>query len=194
MRVERMSNEKFKIFLTFDDLTDRGLTRDELWEDLPRVHRVFSDMMYDAGIELGVELNGVLLVQVYLLQAQGMLVVVTKSDSDYMEEDEDYIEMKVTLDESNEMMFCFDEFEDVIQAGLQLYQLGVYGGDVYSYHNHYYMMLDDETIAHLDPEQVIALLSEFASASAVTSHRLIEYGKIVMKNDAMQNIYTYFSN
>ncbi|WP_079530152.1 genetic competence negative regulator [Halobacillus hunanensis] len=194
MRVERMSNEKFKIFLTFDDLTDRGLTRDELWEDLPRVHRVFSDMMYDAGIELGVELNGVLLVQVYLLQAQGMLVVVTKSDSDYMEEDEDYIEMKVTLDESNEMMFCFDEFEDVIQAGLQLYQLGVYGGDVFSYHNHYYMMLDDETIVHLDPEQVIALLSEFASASAVTSHRLIEYGKIVMKNDAMQNIYTYFSN
>ncbi|MFD2925833.1 genetic competence negative regulator [Halobacillus naozhouensis] len=194
MRVERMSNEKFKIFLTFDDLTDRGLTRDELWEDLPRVHRVFSDMMYDAGIELGVELNGVLLVQVYLLQAQGMLVVVTKSDSDYMEEDEDYIEMKVTLDESNEMMFCFDEFEDIIQAGLQLYQLGVYGGDVYSYHNHYYMMLDDEAIVHLDTEQVIALLSEFASASAVTSHRLLEYGKIIMKNDAMQNIYTYFSN
>ncbi|UOR12439.1 genetic competence negative regulator [Halobacillus amylolyticus] len=194
MRVERMSNEKFKIFLTFDDLMDRGLTRDELWEDLPRVHRVFSDMMYDAGIELGVELNGVLLVQVYLLQAQGMLVVVTRAENEDIEEDEDYIEMKVTLDESNEMIFSFDDFEDIIQAGLHLYRLGVFGGDVYSYNTNYYMVLDDEVIVHLDTEQVIALLSEFASASAVTSHRLIEYGKVIMKNDAMQNIYTYFSN
>ncbi|ELK45364.1 adaptor protein [Halobacillus sp. BAB-2008] len=36
MRVERMTNEKFKIFLTFDDLMDRGLSREELWNDLPR--------------------------------------------------------------------------------------------------------------------------------------------------------------
>ena len=119
MRVERMSNEKFKIFLTFDDLTDRGLSRDELWNDLPRVHRVFSDMMYDAGLELGVELSGVLLVQVYLLQAQGMLVVVTKTEPVDYDEEDDYIEMKVTLDESSELMFHFQCFEDIIQAGIQ---------------------------------------------------------------------------
>lgn len=187
-----MSSEKFKIFLTFDDLLDRGLTKEELWNDLPRVHRVFSDMMYDAGIELGVELNGMLLVQVYLLQAQGMLVVVTKSTED-IDEDEDFLEMKLTLDESKEMIFAFDDFEDVIQAGFHLYALDVKKGDVYLYNDHYYMMLEDEAIIHLDTEQVIALLSEFSSASAITSHRLTEYGQSIMKNDAIDTIYKYFS-
>ncbi|MGP4060112.1 genetic competence negative regulator [Halobacillus sp. H74] len=193
MRVERMTNEKFKIFLTFDDLLDRGLSREELWNDLPRVHRIFSDMMYEAGIELGVELTGVLLVQVYLLQAQGMLVVVTKSEPDDLEEDEDYIEMKVTLDESKEMMFSFADFEDVISAGIQLYQLDVIGGSVYYYDEDYYMLIRDEDILHLDQDQVIALLSEFACATAATSHRLIEYGKEIMDSHACETIYRHFS-
>ncbi|MBH0229614.1 genetic competence negative regulator [Halobacillus yeomjeoni] len=193
MRIERMTNEKFKIFLTFDDLMDRGLSRDELWSDLPRVHRIFSDMMYDAGVELGVELTGVLLVQVYLLQAQGMLVVVTRTESEDLEDDEDYMELKVTLDESEEMMFSFVDFEDIIQAGIHLHQLDVTGGSVYHYQGSYYMLLQDEDITHLDPDQVIALLSEFASASAATSHRLIEYGKKIMVGDACETIYKYFS-
>lgn len=188
-----MNNEKFKIFLTFDDLMDRGLSREELWSDLPRVHRIFSDMMYDAGTELGVELSGVLLVQVYLLQAQGMLVVVTKTEPDDIEEDEDYIEMKVTLDESKEMMFSFTEFEHVIRAGLQLYNLEVTGGRVYFYNEDYYMLLEDDDISHLDQDQVIALLSEFASATAATSHRLIEYGKPIMEKEACRTIYKHFS-
>ncbi|MCA1022697.1 genetic competence negative regulator [Halobacillus litoralis] len=194
MRVERMTNEKFKIFLTFDDLMDRGLSREELWNDLPRVHRIFSDMMYDAGIELGVELTGVLLVQVYLLQAQGMLVVVTKTEpADIEEDDEDYLEMKVTLDESKEMMFSFSDFEHVIQAGTHLHQLGVTGGSIYHYEDSYYMLLEDTEIDHMDQDQVIALLSEYASATAVTSHRLIEYGNTIMDKDACQSLTKHFS-
>ncbi|MBA2173847.1 genetic competence negative regulator [Halobacillus locisalis] len=193
MRVERMTNEKFKIFLTFDDLTDRGLSRDELWSDLPSVHRIFSDMMYDAGIELGEELTGVLLVQVYLLQAQGMLIIVTRSEPVDLEEEEDYLEMKVTLDESSEMMFSFHRFEDVIQAGLQLHRLNVDGGSVYHYNDDYYMLLTDEDVWHLDQDQVIALMSEFASASAATSHRLMEYGKTIMDGHACRTIHHYFS-
>ncbi|MBN8234707.1 genetic competence negative regulator [Halobacillus kuroshimensis] len=194
MRVERMTSEKFKIFLTFDDLMDRGLSREELWNDLPRVHRIFSDMMYDAGIELGVELTGVLLVQVYLLQAQGMLVVVTRTEpADIEEDDEDYLEMKVTLDESKEMMFSFSDFEHVIQAGIHLHQLGVTGGSIYHYEDSYYMLLEDKEIDHLDQDQVIALLSEYASATAVTSYRLIEYGKLIMDKDACGLITKHFS-
>ncbi|MFZ0369177.1 MAG: genetic competence negative regulator [Halobacillus sp.] len=193
MRVERMTNEKFKIFLTFDDLLDRGLSKEELWSDLPRVHRIFSDMMYDAGIELGVELTGVLLVQVYLLQAQGMLIVVTKTEPTDMEDEEDYMEMKVTLDESKEMMFSFEDFEHVIQAGIHLHKLGVTGGNVYYYNDFYYMLLMDEDIIHLDIDQVIALLSEFASASSATSYRLAEYGKQIMKDNACRTIKNYFS-
>ena len=31
MRLERLNYNKIKIFLTLDDLTDRGLTKEDLW-------------------------------------------------------------------------------------------------------------------------------------------------------------------
>ncbi len=78
MRIERVSDNQFTIFLTFDDLVDRGFTKEDLWYDAANVRNLFSDMMYEASTELGFELEGVLLVQVHLMQAQGMHVVVTQ--------------------------------------------------------------------------------------------------------------------
>ncbi|KGP71505.1 genetic competence negative regulator [Pontibacillus yanchengensis] len=192
MRLERMSNNKFKIFLTFDDLMDRGLTREDLWQDLPRVHQLFHDMMYEATDELGIELEGMLQVQVYLMQAQGMLIVVTQSDELNDEYDEDFIEMKVTLDESKEMVFAFSTFEDIIQVSKHLKQLPLTGGSVYFMDSHYYMKLEENDLFEFNRESIIAIMSEFSSPSTVTSHRLKEYGKEIFKSNAVESITHYF--
>lgn len=75
MRIERISTDQFKIFLTFDDLIERGFTREDLWHDASNVRTLFSDMMYEASSELGMEFEGMLLVQVHLMQAQGMHIL-----------------------------------------------------------------------------------------------------------------------
>ncbi|MCD5323020.1 MULTISPECIES: genetic competence negative regulator [Pontibacillus] len=191
MRLERLSSNKFKIFLTFDDLLDRGISKEDLWHDLPAVHALFHDMMYEATDELGIELEGTLLVQVYLMQAQGMLIVVTQSDQTDENYDEDYIEMKVTLDESKEMMFTFHSFEDIIQVAHHLSQLGIEGGSVY-FMDRYFMQLNDEDMDELNREDLIAILSEFGSPSTVTSYRLHEYGTTILRGNAVQEITTYF--
>lgn len=193
MRLERLSSNQFKIFLTFDDLIERGLTKEDLWRDLPRMQALFHDMMYEASDELGFELEGVLLVQVHVMQAQGMLIIVTQSHMDD-EEDEEYIEMKVTLDESEELIFLFDSFEDLIQLATHLGQVGISGGSVYYFEGNYYMQLTDESVVGLNREHIIALLSEFSSPSILTSHRLLEYGKPIMSDNAVQQLNTYFAN
>lgn len=119
MRIERLADNQFRIFLTFDDLIERGFTRDDLWHDASSVRNLFSDMMYEASTELGFELEGMLLVQVHLMQAQGMHVIVTQ-DFEEQNWDEDFIEMKVTLDESEELLFSFEDFENVIQVSSYL--------------------------------------------------------------------------
>ncbi|MED2244001.1 adaptor protein MecA, partial [Bacillus thuringiensis] len=35
MRLERLNYNKIKIFLTFDDLSERGLTKEDLWRNAP---------------------------------------------------------------------------------------------------------------------------------------------------------------
>lgn len=191
MRLERLSSNQFKIFLTFDDLIERGLTKDDLWHDLPAMQALFHDMMFEASDELGFELEGVLLVQVHVLQAQGMLIVVTQNDTE--QEDDEYLEMKVTLDESNELIFLFESFEDIIQLSKSVIDTEIGGGSVFYYDNRYYMMFTDQDVMDINKENVIALLSEYASPSVVTSHRLIEYGKVILDNNAIAQINTYFN-
>lgn len=193
MRLERLSSNQFKIFLTFDDLSERGLTKEDLWQDLPEMQALFHDMMFEASDELDFELEGILIVQVHLLQAQGMLIIVTQNQLDGDDKDDDFVEMKVTLDESSELIFLFNEFEDMIQLALQLDMLGISGGNAYHFEKSYYLEFLDEDIEGLNREHFIAILSEFASASVLTSYRLEEYGNLFIEANAVQVLKHYFS-
>ncbi|MFC4557409.1 genetic competence negative regulator [Virgibacillus kekensis] len=191
MRIERVSDNQFTIFLTFDDLIDRGFTKEDLWSDAGNVRNLFSEMMYEASSELDFELEGVLLVQVHLMQAQGMHVIVTQK-TETSSWDEDFIEMKVTLDESKELIFSFVEFEDVIRVSSSLAAIGVDGGQVFYMNNCYYMLFHENELGLLNKENLIAVMSEFSSPSIITSYRLKEYGKIIMRENAVSQIIEYF--
>ncbi|RIU96152.1 genetic competence negative regulator [Oceanobacillus picturae] len=191
MRIERVSDDQFTIFLTFDDLIERGFTKENLWHDATSVQNLFSDMMYEASSELDFELEGELLVQVHLMQAQGMHVIVTQKFEN-MDWDEDFIEMKVTLDESKELIFSFSDFENIIQVASYLSQIGINGGQVYFMLGNYYMLLSDDDLEDMDKEDVIAIMSEYSSPSIITSYRLIEYGKQIYVADAVKNIMKTF--
>ncbi|UJL48114.1 genetic competence negative regulator [Virgibacillus sp. NKC19-16] len=191
MRIERLTDNQFRIFLTFDDLIERGFTRDDLWHDASSVRNLFSDMMYEASTELGFELEGMLLVQVHLMQAQGMHVIVTQN-FESKSWDEDFVEMKVTLDESEELLFSFEEFENVIQVTSYLSALSVMGGQVYYMDNLYYMLLDDNDLEDKIKEDIIAIMSEYANPSIITHYKLKEYGKAIYTSDAVKQIVQVF--
>jgi len=188
MRIERVSDSQFTIFLTFDDLIERGFTKEDLWQDAPSVRSLFSDMMNEASSELGFELEGMLLVQVNMMQAQGMHVVVTQKPKDLDWDDDEYIEMKVTLDESSELIYSFQEFESVIQVCSYLEARNIGGGQVYFMENLYYMMFAESDLNGENKEDMIAILSEFSSPSMVTSYRLEEYGKVIVDENAVKTI------
>lgn len=191
MRIERVSDSQFTIFLTFEDLIERGFTKEDLWQDASSVQDLFSDMMYEASSELGFELEGMLLVQVHLMQAQGMHVIVTQNFED-IGWDEDFIEMKVTLDESKELIFSFEEFEDVIQVSSYLSSLSIDEGQVYHMDGRYYMLLEDDHLKDKSKEDIIAIMSEFSQPSIITSYKLKEYGKVIYSSYAVDQIIKTF--
>lgn len=194
MRLERLNYDKIKIFLTTDDLRDRGLTKDDLWKDSLKVHQLFRDMMNEASTELGFEAHGPIAVEVYSLHAQGMVVIVTNSQETETDQDfsDDYIEMQVKLDESIDVIYEFESFEDIIQLSNCLYQQNVHDGMVIFYQERYYLLLSDEQQVELD--DLVAVLAEYGSPSTLTVHRLKEYGKIIMEDKAIHDIYLYFCN
>lgn len=198
MRLERLNQDKIRIFLTFDDLVERGINKEDMWQDIPKVHELFNDMMNQAYQELDFEVSGPVAVEVFSLPAQGMVVVVTRGKDDEHEsayddaDDEDYYELEVTLDESDDMLFYFNDLEEVIQVAHKLYPFLENDGKLYYYNNKYYLLIEELQAEESVLELMIALLSEFGEPSTQSKYILAEYGKIVMKEHAIKSICQYF--
>jgi adapter protein MecA 1/2 len=197
MRLERLNYNKIKIFLTFDDLTERGLTKEDLWKNSFKVQQLFREMIEQASDELGFEPTHSLSVEVFSLQAQGMIVILTTKNETVEEFEEEYmddfIEMQVTLDESTDVFFEFQSFEDLIQLAHRLSPLNVGGGIVYSFNHRFYLLMDFDTYAFENMEDLIAVLAEYGSPSTITKYRVHEYGKILIHSDALLYIKQTFS-
>ncbi|KRF57638.1 MULTISPECIES: genetic competence negative regulator [Priestia] len=200
MRLERLNYNKLKVFLTYDDLKERGLTKEDLWTDTFKVKQLFREMIEQASQELNFEPTNSLSVEVFSLQAQGMVVFVTKQyeeETSYGELDEDefedFIEMQVMLDESEDMFFEFDSFEDVIQLTKRMSNFYDTDSVLYSFDKRFYVLLDYHMLSPAEVGNMIAVLAEYGNPSTITKHRVNEYGKMLVEKRALEYINSVFS-
>ncbi|MBO7744063.1 genetic competence negative regulator [Paenibacillus sp. MWE-103] len=201
MKIERLNQDKIRIFLTFDDLLERGIQKEDMWREIPKVHELFSEMMDQAYSELGFDASGPLAVEVFALPAQGMVVIVTrgkvngKSDDQLQEEenDEDVYEMEVTLEQSDIVLYAFKDIEDVISVSKQLKAAElIEDGRLYAYNGKYMLAFEPVGIELPRYHAIIALLAEYGEATSITTAVLEEYGKVIVPAKAVLEICTHF--
>ncbi|TCS84115.1 genetic competence negative regulator [Tepidibacillus fermentans] len=196
MRVERLGQDKIKIFLTFDDLSDRGIKKEDLWNDVPKVHDLFNEIMDQAYQELGFELSGPVAVEIFAIPAQGMVVIVSRGKQRIWNEeelDDDLFALEVTLEESDSIIFAFKDFEDVLSAAKTINPYLMYGGTLYHYKEHYILIIDPIDVRDNGVETFIALLSEFGEVSPISKAVLEEYGTVIIEEDAVKVLVSHFS-
>lgn len=201
MRVERLGQDKIRIFLTFDDLLERGIEKEDMWQDIPKVHELFNEMMEQAYDEVGFEINGPVAVEVFALPAQGMVVIVTRGQrdthADMLEEehepyDEEMYEMEVTLEETDWLVYRFTDFEHLVSALHQLAKLGYDRGSVYAYQSGYYFYIPGDDVPEPVLERIVSVLSEYGETSTTTPFVLAEYATVVVENTAVRTLTRYF--
>lgn len=196
MRVERLGQDKIKIFLTFDDLSDRGLKKEDLWNDIPKIHDLFNEIMEQAYDELGFELAGPVAVEIFAVPAQGMVVIVSRGKNKLWDDeslDDDLFALEVTLEESDSIIFAFKDFEFVIDAAKRVNSYLLYGGTLYYYKNHYILVIDQIDVNEKSLEDLIAMLSEYGEVSPISKTILEEYGKVVVEDDAIKVVVSHFA-
>lgn len=192
MRLERLTNNKIKIFLTIDDLSDRGLTKEDIWKDSLKWHQLFHDMLEEASDEFDLEIIGSVAVEIFSLHAQGMVMIVTMIEQDEDEEqfDDGIIEMQVTVDGSEDILFSFNNIEDVIQLANRLLQAGITGGSLHFMNDYYYLLMNG--ILPEDANKAVSLMAEYGVPSILSIHRLLEYGNEIMEERAVETLVHYF--
>jgi len=199
MRMERLGQDKIRIFLTFDDLTERGIQKEDMWREIPKVHELFSEMMDQAYNELGFDASGPLAVEVFAMPAQGMVVIVTRgkqemsSDSAALDEmDEEVYEMEVTLEQSDAIIYRFRDIEDAIGAAKTLTGRLTEDGRLYRYQDQWVLVFDPAGMESAGYHALIAVLAEYGDATSVTPAVLEEYGKLVIAEQAVKVLAEHF--
>lgn len=199
MRMERLSQDKIRIFLTFDDLTERGIQKEDMWREIPKVHELFSEMMDQAYNELGFDASGPLAVEVFAMPAQGMVVIVTRGklerDAESATEDEEEVyELEVTLEQSEAIIYRFRDIEDAIGAAKTIVGHLTEEGRMYRYQNQWILCFDPAALESSGYHALIAVLAEYGEATSITPAVLEEYGKLIIGTKAVKVLADNFAN
>ncbi|OCA90957.1 adaptor protein [Bacillus sp. FJAT-27225] len=191
MRLERLTANKIKIFITSDDLFDRGLSKEDIVKDSLKWRQLFTDMLEEASDTLDLDIQGSVAVEVFSLQAQGMVMIITVAEQPGEEEllYDGFIDMQVTVEGLEDLLFRFESIEDVIQLVKRLSQLGTNGGSLYSMQGSYYLLFDASS---RDVELSASLMAEYGVSSILSVAYLEEYGKLIIKDHAIQTLLHYF--
>ncbi|WP_409289005.1 genetic competence negative regulator [Peribacillus sp. SCS-37] len=191
MKLERLSSNKIKIFLTFDDLMDRGLTTDDIKGNSLKVHKLFYSMIEEACSELEFDMIGSIEVEIFSLKAQGLIVIVTREDDeDLIDEFDSIFELDVRHADECHIFYEFQDLEDVIRLSRLLKNIGLLSGTMYHYSNKYFLLLED--VPEAIHETVISIASEYGCPTTQTHHRIGEYGKLIIQDTAIESITHYF--
>lgn len=191
MKLERLTNNKIKIFLTFDDLIDRGLTKEDIHSNSLKVHKLFQEMIEEACEELGFKMSGSIAIEIFALQAQGLIIIVTKDDEEVLDDEGDqYLDLQVKVGEHPHILYAFSDLEDVIQLCHSLKSIGIKHSSLYCFNDNYYLLIDRVQESRYDT--VISLTAEYGSVSTLTLFRVQEYGKLVISDEAVRILTNYF--
>jgi adapter protein MecA 1/2 len=192
MRLERLTMNKIKIFLTSDDLFERGLSKEDIWKDSIKWHQLFHDMLEEASEEFDVDIQGSVAVEIFTLKAQGMIMIITVDEA--IEDEEvlfdGFLEMQVRVGGSENFLFEFVSFEDIIELSKRLSSVNINGGSLFSMNDRYYLLMN--SIETCNIEKAAAFLSEYGDPSILSQHLLVEYGKQIIENNAIETILLYF--
>lgn len=193
MRLERLTSNKIKIFLTSDDLFERGLCKDDIWKDSIKWHQLFHDMLQEASDEFDFDFRGAVAVEIFSIQAQGMVMIITVEDvgdGDDISYD-GFFEMQVKVEGSDVLMYEFEEIDEVIDLSKRLKAMKIQGGSLYSFNDRYYFVMKNLDLTLL--EKAASILSEYGNISIVSSSILEEYGNKIIDNSAVETIFHFFN-
>lgn len=206
MRVERIAKDKVRIFISYDDLEERGIDRDEIWHNGKKVQDLFWDMMETAYMEVGFEIAGPISVEAFTMPTEGVVVIVTRipsipgvsQDDEDIDEDEDDEETSVVQQRASyaqsvnsQLLYVFGHLDDLVAVchTLLAYNLE---SSLYWYQEAYHLLITDPLV--VDTFQTIAsLLAEYGAPSDATDAVLREYGRLVIAENAITNIAEQFS-
>lgn len=190
MKLERISTNKIKYSITFEELTNKGFLQDEILKESFLWDVLFDEMLDEAGRIFEMNHFGAVSVEIFSLTSKELVLILTIE-----EEEEDRSPSIIAGNYSNSggrnLLFQFDDFEHVILLSKRLKGSSVPLGknSLYALKSKYFVKVN----ANPDHfEYFDSLFSEYGDKSIFSDAYLEDYGVLIIKHDAIYLLQQYF--
>ncbi len=222
MEIERVNEYTIKFFITYSDIETRGFDKEEIWQNRERGEELFWEMMDEAHQQEQFSLEGPLWIQVQALDKGLEILVTRASlsqDGSKLElpiSNDKQIDLPVddniekmldhqfnshdnedaTEEDDDEdflsFMIRFNDIEDVISLSHNINSES-FEDTLHHYENKYYLYVTFyDTFSESEQDDVLSRLLEYGDETDLTVHRIEEYGKVILSENALEQVNEYF--
>lgn len=204
MKIEKLTDNKIRIILNTDDLLEKNIDVKSLINNTDIAQDLFKQILKCAEKEVGfVVADSKLLIEAFVSSEGFFVITFTKFKSDIKNTGNKKSKLKVkrkTLYPScKNVAFMFNNFEEFCNFCTYLSNINFTTKlakkiILYEYNSRYYLVLSNITDT-IDISPFYTAISEFAKIVSDSTNfecKLLERGKIIFKNNAIENGIKYF--
>ncbi|GER66045.1 hypothetical protein BpJC7_06230 [Weizmannia acidilactici] len=181
MKLERISSNKIKYSISFDELTERGILVNDL--DSPVWNHLFDEMLELADEAYDVGGSEMLSIEIYSLSVHEMVLILTLGEEDEATSGRDWFDEDNPLQED---VYWFQSIEEVIALARFLKNVGqIAETSLYCFEERYYLLV--EPGAKMAP-----FFLEYGERARISPFMVREYGLAVFENGALHRILEHF--
>ncbi|AEH53636.1 MULTISPECIES: adaptor protein MecA [Heyndrickxia] len=180
MKLERISSNKIKYSITFEELSERGIMENDL--DSPIWNHLFEEMLELADQAYHVGESDMLTIEIYSFNVQELVFILTVGEAD----DADPGEWADPENLEQEEAYFFPSIEEMIALAGFLNQIGrISACSLYIFEDQYYLLQKPET-------QNASLILEYGERAQISPFMVREYGIAVFEQNALAELLKHF--
>ncbi|KUP06601.1 hypothetical protein Q75_08765 [Bacillus coahuilensis p1.1.43] len=187
MRLERLEDNKIKFDITYKELQDKGVMENGTLGTTRMWHDFFEELMETATVELGVRWEEFVSIELISQNDEEITLIFTvESFGDETFMDEWLHDLPNGQIDKKKIWWQYENFEDLLSS---ITRLTHSSSSLYVYQNIYFLEL---TIDSPLSKKIIPLLEEYGIESNVTESMILEYGKLLCAENAIETLTKYF--
>lgn len=190
MKIERLSDNKVKLSITYEELREKGCSKKHILEDSYIWHEIFDEMLDVVEEQLEIDTGGMIAIEVHSMAGEELVLILTIDHFDFLSEMED-VPAETEGDMTGcELTFKFEDIENVIGFIHDEKKVRNIQSSLYYFKDAYYMCFSFDFDSQY--ESLEASLLEYAAPSSLSEELLKEYAILVIEVDAAQKVYEWF--
>ena len=206
MKIEKLTDNKIRIILDIDDLMKKNIDVHSLIKNTDGTQNFFKKILKQAQKEVGFDIeDSKLLIEAFISSDGFFILTFTKISNEVKERKATMpkVKRKRVDSTSSNAIYQFDTFDDFCSfcTYLKNSKLGTLKKfakniSLYEYNSKYFLAFSEINTDFKYISLFYTSISEFAklaSNSLCFNSKLIEYGKVIFKNNAINNGTNFFS-